>query len=109
MLNPLSTPLLVAVLGNLAHEVIADVCKDHLTDKLNSFLGWLEKLGQRDKVELAYQDAMEQATGVCQPAGFRRKKDGDALRVATKFTCRWRSARPGPRLPDEQPASRTAT
>ncbi len=33
--------------------------------KLAAFFGWLEKLGERDKVELAYQDAMEQAYGAC--------------------------------------------
>ncbi len=65
MLDPLTTPLLVVVLGNLAHEVIADACKDHLKDKLKAFFGWLESLGEKDKVELAYQDAVEHAYGSC--------------------------------------------
>jgi len=64
-MDPITTPLLVLVLGNLARELIADACKDYLKDKLKSVFGWLEKLGQRDKVELAYQDAMEQAYGAC--------------------------------------------
>ncbi len=61
MLDPITTPLLIYVLGNLAHELISDACKDHLKDELKSFFGWLGTLGQKDKVELAYQDAMEQA------------------------------------------------
>ena len=64
-MDPLVTPLLVLVLGNVARELIADACKDYLKDKLKSFFGWLGKLGERDKVELAYQDAMEQAYGAC--------------------------------------------
>jgi hypothetical protein len=65
MLDPVTTPLLILVLGKIAHDVISEACKDHLKDKLKSFFGWLEKLGQKDKVELAYQDAMEQAYGTC--------------------------------------------
>ncbi len=65
MLDPVMTPLLVLVLGNLARELIADACKDYLKDKLKSFFGWMAKLGERDTVELAYQDAMEQAYGAC--------------------------------------------
>ncbi len=64
-MDPLLTPLLVLVLGNLARELIADACKDYLKDKLKSVFGLLEKLGERDKVELAYQDAMEQAYEAC--------------------------------------------
>ncbi len=62
-MDPLVTPLLVYVLGNLAQELITEACKDHLKDKLKSFFGWLQKLGERDKLELAYQDAMEQGYG----------------------------------------------
>ncbi len=64
-MEPVTTSLLVGVLGNLAQKLIADACKDHLKAKLTSLFGWLEKLGERDKVELAYQDAMEQAYGTC--------------------------------------------
>ena len=64
-MDPIATPLLFFILGNLARELIADACKDYLKDKLKSVFGWLEKLGERDKVELAYQDAMEQAYGAC--------------------------------------------
>lgn len=64
-MDPITTPLLVLVLGNLARELITAACKDYLKDKLKSLFGWLGKLGERDKVELAYQDAMEQAYGVC--------------------------------------------
>lgn len=65
MLDPVTTPLLVLVLGNLAHEIIAGACKDHLKDKVKSVFGWLESLGQKDKVEPVYRDAMEQAYGSC--------------------------------------------
>jgi hypothetical protein len=64
-MDPITTPLLVLVLGNLARELITDASKDYLKDKLKSVFEWLEKLGERDKVELAYQDAMEQAYGAC--------------------------------------------
>ncbi len=64
-MDPVVTPLLVLVLGNLARELITDASKDYLKDKLKSFFGWLENLGERDKVQLAYQDAMEQADGSC--------------------------------------------
>lgn len=64
-MDPILTPLLIVVLGNLAHELIAEACKDYLKDKLKSVFGWLEKLGERDKVELAYRDAMEQAYSAC--------------------------------------------
>src|SRR5215204_1006636 len=64
-MDPLVTPLLIVVLGNLAHELIADACKDYLKDKLKSLFEWLGKLGEGDKVELAYRDAMEQAFAAC--------------------------------------------
>lgn len=64
-MDPVLTPLLVLVLGNLARDLITDACKDYLKDKLKSVFGWLEKLGERDKVELAYLDAMEQAYAAC--------------------------------------------
>jgi len=64
-MDPLLTPLLMVVLGNLAHDLITDACKDYLKDKLKSVFGWLEKLGEGDKVEHAYRDAMEQAFGAC--------------------------------------------
>ncbi len=64
-MDPLTTPLLLYVLGNLARVLITDACKDFLKDKLKSLFGWLGTLGERDKVELAYQDAMEQAYGAC--------------------------------------------
>ena len=65
MLDPLTTPLLVYALGDLGLTLISDACKDHLKDKLKSLFGWLGKLGEKDKVEPAYQDAMEQAFGSC--------------------------------------------
>jgi energy-coupling factor transporter ATP-binding protein EcfA2 len=64
-MDPLVTPLLVVVVGNLAHELIADACKDYLKDKLKSVFGWLEKLGEGEKLEPAYRDAMEQAFAAC--------------------------------------------
>jgi hypothetical protein len=64
-MDPLVTPLLFIVLGNLAHDLITDACKDYLKDKLKSTFKWLEKLGEGDKVEIAYRDAMEQAFSAC--------------------------------------------
>ncbi len=64
-MDPITTPLLILVLGNLARELIANACKDYLKDKLKAPFRWLGKLGERDKVELACQDAMEQAFGAC--------------------------------------------
>ena len=64
-MDPITAPLLVLVLGNLAHELITKACKDYLKSKLKSVFGWLEKLGERDKVELAFHDAMELAYCAC--------------------------------------------
>lgn len=64
-MDPIITPLLLVVLGNVAHELITEACKDYLKDKLKSVFGWLEKLGEGDKVEHAYRDAMEQAFAAC--------------------------------------------
>jgi len=65
MLDPVTTPLLFLVLGKLAQELITDACKDHLKGQFKRLFGWLGKLGEKDKVELAYQDAMEQAYASC--------------------------------------------
>ena len=64
-MDPIVTPLLAMVLGNLARELITEACKDYLKEKLKSLFGWLGKLGERDKVELAYLDLAEQAYSVC--------------------------------------------
>src|SRR6185436_8959385 len=40
-------------------------CKDYLSDKLKGLFGWLETLGERDKVEVAYLDVMQQAFSAC--------------------------------------------
>ncbi|MEM8535624.1 MAG: NACHT domain-containing protein [Chloroflexota bacterium] len=64
-MDPVVTPLLALVLGNLAREVITEACKGYLTDKAKSVFGWIAQLGEGDKLELAYQDALEQASGVC--------------------------------------------
>ena len=64
-MDPFVTPLLLVVLGDVARGLIKGACEDYPKDKLKSVFGWLETLGERDKVELAYQDAMEQAFGVC--------------------------------------------
>ena len=78
-MDPIATPLLVLVLGNLAHELITDACKDHLKEKLKSLFGWLEKLGERDKVESAYQDAMEQAYATCLEMVLHNIKESEIL------------------------------
>lgn len=45
-MDPVVTPLLVFVLGNLARDLIADTCKDYLKDKLKSVFGWPEGFGE---------------------------------------------------------------
>ena len=65
MLDPIITPLLLAVLGKAAQELITEACKEHLKDKLKALFGRLEKVGERDKLEPIYQDVMEQAYGTC--------------------------------------------
>ena len=65
MLDPLTTPLLVLVLGRLAQELITDACKDHLKGKLKRLFGWVEKSGRKDELQLAYEDAMQDAYAVC--------------------------------------------
>ena len=64
-MDPTITPLLFSVLGYLGLELVRETCKDYLKDKLKSVFGWLETVGERDNVELAYQDVMEQAHGAC--------------------------------------------
>jgi hypothetical protein len=39
MLDPISTPLLILVLGKVGDELITDACKDFLKDKLKTL--WL--------------------------------------------------------------------
>ncbi len=71
MLDPVTTPLVLLALGNLASQLIIDACKDHLKDKLRGLFGRLEKIDKKDnldqkgRVEQAYQDAMEQAYCFC--------------------------------------------
>ncbi|MBN2296717.1 MAG: HEAT repeat domain-containing protein [Pirellulales bacterium] len=60
-----TTSLLVLVLGKLAQDVIADACKDYLKNKLKQLFDKMEKIGQLDDVERAYQDVMEQAYSEC--------------------------------------------
>ena len=64
-MDPITTPLLILVFGNLANELIENACKDYLKDKFKLIFTWLETIGERDKVEIAYQDVMEQAYGAC--------------------------------------------
>jgi energy-coupling factor transporter ATP-binding protein EcfA2 len=64
-MDPVITPLLTLALGKIAQDIIKGACEDYLKDKLKSFFGWLAKFGGRDKLELAYQDAMEKAYSTC--------------------------------------------
>ncbi|NQU23662.1 MAG: NACHT domain-containing protein, partial [Candidatus Nealsonbacteria bacterium] len=61
MLDPLTTPLLLLVLGKLGHDVIGGACQDYLKDKLKGLFSKASKLGAKDDLQLAYEDAMQQA------------------------------------------------
>ncbi|MCX7429245.1 MAG: HEAT repeat domain-containing protein, partial [Planctomycetia bacterium] len=65
MLDPVTTPLLLLVLGKLGEELLTDACKDFLKDRLGSLFGWLGKAGRRGDLELAYQAALQDALTVC--------------------------------------------
>ena len=56
---------MVFVLGRLAEEIIVGACKDHLKSKLSKLFGWLEKLGRKDDLQVAYAGAMTDAYAVC--------------------------------------------
>ena len=53
MLDPITTPLLLVVLGRIGEELLTDACKDFLTDKLKHTFGWLGTLGRKSDLELA--------------------------------------------------------
>ena len=68
MLDPVTTPLLVLVLGQLADEVIGGACKDYLKNKLKGLFSKAEKLGskkEKDDLQLAYEGAMQRAFETC--------------------------------------------
>lgn len=65
MIDSITTPLLFLVLGKVADELITDACKGYLQDKLKSLFQWLETLGERNKIEIAYQAAMDKAYKEC--------------------------------------------
>ena len=65
MLDPLTTPLLILVLGKLGDEVIGGVCKDYLKDKLKGLFSKAAKLGSEDDLKLAYESAMQQSYETC--------------------------------------------
>ncbi len=65
MLDPITTPLLLLVLGKLGEELLTDACKDFLKDKLKTLFGWFGKLGGRSDLELAYEAALKDAFTVC--------------------------------------------
>jgi energy-coupling factor transporter ATP-binding protein EcfA2 len=65
IMDPVITPLLVLVLGDVAKSILEDACKDHLKDKVKSLFGRLEATGQLDKVERAYVVVMERAYATC--------------------------------------------
>lgn len=65
MLDPVTTPLLLLVLGRLGEELLTEVCKDFLKGRLKSLFGWLGTVGRRSDLELAYQAALQDALTVC--------------------------------------------
>ncbi len=63
-MDPVATPLLLGLLGGLAGELITETCRDYLKDQLKSlFFGKLEELDDQNRLQQAYQDAMELALG----------------------------------------------
>ena len=66
-MDPISTPLLISVLGTFTTTLIADACRDHLKDKLKSVFSWMEKIGERERNDMEFncQSAMEDAYAVC--------------------------------------------
>jgi hypothetical protein len=65
MLDPITTPLLLLVLGKIGEELLTDACKAFLKDKLKDTFGWLGKLGRKSDLELAYEAALKDAYAVC--------------------------------------------
>jgi hypothetical protein len=59
MVDPLTTPLLVLVLGKLADEIIGGACRDYLKGKLKSLFTKAAKLGSKDDLQLAFEGAMQ--------------------------------------------------
>ena len=53
MLDPITTPLLLVVLGRIGEELLTDACKDFLTDKLKHTFGWLSTHGRKSDLALA--------------------------------------------------------
>ena len=65
MLDPVTTPLLLLVLGKLGEELLRDACKDFLKDRLKLLFGWLGTVGRPSGLELAYEAALQDALTVC--------------------------------------------
>ena len=65
MLDPVTTPLLILVLGKIGEEVMAAACKDFLKEKLKPLFGWLGKFGRKSDLELAYEAALQDAYTIC--------------------------------------------
>ncbi len=49
MLDPITTPLLLLVLGRIGEELLTDACKDFLTDKLKHTFGGRSTLGRQQR------------------------------------------------------------
>lgn len=65
MLDPITTPLLLYVLGRIGEELIADACKDYLKDRLKDLFGWLAGFGRKDDLTRAYEIALQDAMTAC--------------------------------------------
>ncbi|MCH8060589.1 MAG: hypothetical protein IIA11_09045 [Proteobacteria bacterium] len=71
MLDPVTTPLLLLVLGKLADEIIGGACKDFLKDKLKGLFSKAAKLGSKDDLQLDYESAMQQSYETCREVLLR--------------------------------------
>lgn len=61
MLDPITTPLLLLVLGRLGEELLTDACKSFLKDRLKDLFAYLSGKGRRGDLLAAYEAALQDA------------------------------------------------
>ncbi len=65
MVDPVTTPPPLLVLGKLAEDLLLDACKDHVKGKVSTLLSRLEDTGDADELQSAYEDALKHAYHAC--------------------------------------------
>ena len=88
-MDPIATPLLISVFGNLDRELVTGARQDDLKDKLKGLFSKAEKLGSKDNLQLAYEGAMQQAYETCCVTSLRLAHNDQNYR---SIVCRWRSS-----------------